>query len=42
VEVPQSPLAFPIQGGVGNAVAVTSSAGAASCVIKLDVEYSDA
>lgn len=41
LEVPQSPLQAPVVGAAGNAVAVTASAGAASCVVKLDVEYFD-
>lgn len=41
VEVPQQPLAAPFEGGVGNALAISTSAGAASCVIKINVAYYD-
>lgn len=41
LEVPQSPLPQPLLATLGNAVTITASAGAASCVIKLDVEYHD-
>ena len=41
LEVPQSPLVAPVLCGAGNAVAITASAGAASCVVKINVEYFD-
>ena len=41
IGVPQSPVANAILAGLGNAVTVTASAGAASCVVKLNVAYFD-
>lgn len=41
VGVPQSPLQAPLLGTAGNAVAVTTSAGASTSVIKVNVEYFD-